>query len=44
MIQVKGPKLQKMIKNGKKVDYFAVFAKIILCITIFFKKIFEGND
>ena len=32
-----------MIKNRKKVNSFAVFAKIILYITIFFRKLFEGG-
>ena len=32
-----------MIKNGKKVDSFAVFTKIILYIMIFFKKMFKVN-
>ena len=43
-IKVQCPKLQTMIKNGeKKVDWFAIFAKILLYITIFFEIIFEGN-
>ena len=32
-----------MIKNGKMVESFVVFAKIILLITIFFIKFFKGN-
>ena len=32
-----------LIKGEKKVDSFAVFAKIILLITIFFKNFFKGN-
>ena len=32
-----------MIKNGEKVDSFAGFAKIILYVTIFFKKFFKNN-
>ena len=43
-INVQGPKFQMMIKNGKKVDSFAVFAKIISFIAIFFKKYLKGND
>ena len=31
------------IKNGKKVDSFAAFSKIILYITTFFKKNFKSN-
>ena len=31
-----------MIKNGKKIDSFAVFDKIILYITIFFKFFFKS--
>ena len=42
-IKVQGPIHQTMIKNGKKVDSFAVFAKIILYITIFFKNVFKGK-
>ena len=43
-IKVQGKKLRTMIKNGKKkVDLFAVFAEIILLITIFFKNFFKGN-
>ena len=32
-----------MIKNGKKIDSFVVFAKIILYITIFLKFFFRYN-
>ena len=32
-----------MIKNGKKVDSFTVFGKIILFIAIFFRKFFDVN-
>ena len=42
-IKVWGTELQTMMKTEKKVPSFAVFAKIILYITIFFKKFFKGN-
>ena len=43
-IKIQGPKLQTMIKNGKKkVDLFAVFAKITPEIAIIFENFFKGN-
>ena len=42
-IKIQGQKLHTMIKNGKKVDSFVVFAKIILFIAFSFKKIFKSK-